>query len=94
MFDEPLKHSSKLVLMGGDISQRSLSFAKAYGKLVYLKNTNTDGNQSLSLITDEARWAKTAQRRPGDVLCGGKQLQDARQQSELEQSLQPRAGPQ
>jgi hypothetical protein len=32
-FDELLKHSGKMLLMDGDISDRSLSFASAYGNM-------------------------------------------------------------
>jgi len=32
-FDELLKHSSKMLLMDGDISERSLSFASSYGEM-------------------------------------------------------------
>jgi hypothetical protein len=54
-FDEILKHSNKLVLMDGDISKRSLSFAKSYGEMTYIKNDNTEGKQDLHLTQDEAK---------------------------------------
>ena len=33
LFDELLKHSGKVLLMDGDVSNRSLSFASAYGDI-------------------------------------------------------------
>ncbi|MFM7978581.1 MAG: Bro-N domain-containing protein, partial [Candidatus Fonsibacter sp.] len=35
------KHSNKMLLMDGDISDRSLSFASAYGEITYINNKNT-----------------------------------------------------
>jgi hypothetical protein len=55
-FDELLKHSRKVVLMDGDVSRRSLSFAKTYGELTYIKNTNADGQKTLNLMLDEGMW--------------------------------------
>jgi len=55
-FDELLKHSRKVVLMDGDVSRRSLSFAKTYGEPTYIKNTNADGQKTLNLMLDEGMW--------------------------------------
>ena len=40
-FDEILKRSKKLVLMDGDVSERSLGFASSYGSTVYVNNLKT-----------------------------------------------------
>ncbi|MFM7982917.1 MAG: hypothetical protein ACKPKO_26695, partial [Candidatus Fonsibacter sp.] len=39
-FDKLLKHSGNMLLMDGDISDRSLSFASAYGEITYINNKN------------------------------------------------------
>ena len=57
-FDELLKHTKKLVLLDGDMSQRSLSFACSYGELTYISNTNTEGNKTFNLMLDDAKWKK------------------------------------
>ena len=55
-FDELLKHSQKLVLMDGDISRRSLSFASCYGNMTYIKNVNVEGKKVFNLMLDEGKW--------------------------------------
>jgi len=55
-FDELLKHSNKLLLMDGDISERSLSFASSYGDFTYINNTNTEGRKHFNLMLDESQW--------------------------------------
>ena len=57
-FDELLKHSKKLVLLDGDMSQRCLSFAASYGELTYINNTNTEGNKTFNLVLDKTKWQK------------------------------------
>ena len=42
--------------MDGDLSQRSLTFAKYYGDITYIKNKNVDGNKVMNLIQDEDQW--------------------------------------
>ena len=42
--------------MDGDVSQRSLTFAKYYGDLTYIKNKNVDGKKVINLIQDEEQW--------------------------------------
>jgi type I site-specific restriction endonuclease len=39
-FDQLLEHSKKVAMLDGDISKRSLSFAKHYGQITYVKNKN------------------------------------------------------
>jgi hypothetical protein len=51
-FDQLLKHSERVVLMDGDISRRSLSFASSDGELTYIKNTNTGGKKTINLTLD------------------------------------------
>jgi len=54
-FDEILKHSKKLVLMDGDVSERSLGFASSYGSMVYVNNLNNETNKSLNIICDRTK---------------------------------------
>jgi len=58
-FDEILKHSKKLVLMDGDVSERSLGFASSYGSMVYVNNLNNETNKSLNVICDRTKWEAT-----------------------------------
>ena len=55
-FDALLKQCGKILFMDGDMSQRSLTFAKYYGDLTYIKNKNIDGNKVMNLIQDEEQW--------------------------------------
>ena len=56
-FDELLKHSGKMLLMDGDISDRSLSFASAYGNMTYINNKNTGAPpRTTNLMLDEQQW--------------------------------------
>jgi len=57
-FDELLKHSRKLVLLDGDMSQRSLSFAASYGELTYINNTNNESNKIFNLMQDKIKWQR------------------------------------
>ncbi len=56
LFDALLKQCGKVLFMDGDMSQRSLTFAKYYGELTYIKNKNVDGNKVMNLIQDEEQW--------------------------------------
>ena len=58
-FDEILKHSKKLVLMDGDVSERSLGFASSYGSTVFVSNQNNEANKSLNIICDRTKWEAT-----------------------------------
>ena len=55
-FDELLKHSVNMLLMDGDISDRSLSFASAYGEIAYINNKNTVSPRTINLMLDEGQW--------------------------------------
>jgi hypothetical protein len=55
-FDELLKHCKKMVLMDGDVSERSLSFASSYGRMVYVNNTNVEGKKTINLVCDRMKW--------------------------------------
>ena len=55
-FDELLKHSKKIVLMDGDVSERTLSFASSYGDTVYVNNVNHEGNKTFNLVCDKVKW--------------------------------------
>ena len=37
-----IKYTPKMVLMDGDISQRSLRFASSFGKLLYVRNNSNE----------------------------------------------------
>ena len=56
LFDELLKHSKKLIMMDGDVSERTLNFASSYGKMTYIKNINNESNRSINLICNRAKW--------------------------------------
>lgn len=60
-FDALLKQCGKVLYMDGDVSQRSLSFAKYYGDLTYIKNKNVEGNRVINLILDEEQWKQQLQ---------------------------------
>ena len=55
-FDELLRQCDKIVLMDGDVSNRTLSFASAYGQMVYIKNNNNETNKKINLVCDFAKW--------------------------------------
>jgi len=57
-FNQLLEHSGKLLFMDGDISGRTLSFAKSYGEMTYINNNNTGAKKVFNLILDEARWER------------------------------------
>ena len=56
LFDELLKHSGKMLLIGGDISNRSLSFASAYGEVAYVSNGKAGASKTINLMLDEQQW--------------------------------------
>ena len=45
-----------MLLMDGDISNRSLSFASAYGEMTYANNKNTGAPRTINLMLDEGTW--------------------------------------
>ena len=45
-----------MLLMDGDISNRSLSFASAYGELTYINNQNTGGARTINPMLNEGKW--------------------------------------
>ncbi|MFM7984861.1 MAG: hypothetical protein ACKPKO_36630, partial [Candidatus Fonsibacter sp.] len=55
-FYELQKHSGNMLLMNGDVSKRSLSFASAYGGITYINNSNTGGARTINLMLDEQEW--------------------------------------
>jgi len=58
-FDEILKNSKKIVLMDGDMSERSLSFASSYGRCTYIYNKNNETNKTINIICDQTKWEAT-----------------------------------
>ena len=57
-FDMILKHSKKLVLMDGDVSERTLNFASSYGEMDYVRNENNETNKSIKLVCDPIKWER------------------------------------
>jgi hypothetical protein len=55
-FDAILKHCKKMVLMDGDVSQRTMSFASSYGGYTYIYNKNNETNKVINLICNQAKW--------------------------------------
>ncbi|MFM7986848.1 MAG: hypothetical protein ACKPKO_46795 [Candidatus Fonsibacter sp.] len=45
-----------MLLMDGDISDRSLSFASAYGDITYINNKKTGAPRTINLMLDEGLW--------------------------------------
>ncbi|MFM7989592.1 MAG: hypothetical protein ACKPKO_60785 [Candidatus Fonsibacter sp.] len=43
-------------MMDGDISDRSLSCASAYGNITYINNKNTGAPRTINLMLDEQEW--------------------------------------
>ena len=50
------KYTPKMVLMDGDISQRSLRFASLFGNMLYVRNNNNENNKDMHVINDPAKW--------------------------------------
>jgi hypothetical protein len=55
-FDKLLKNSKKVVFLDGDMSRRSLTFAKSYGDLTYIKNKNSGRKRNMNIYTDDKMW--------------------------------------
>ncbi|MFM7987720.1 MAG: hypothetical protein ACKPKO_51255, partial [Candidatus Fonsibacter sp.] len=51
-----MKHSGKMLLMDGDISDRSLSFASAYGEITDINNKNMGAPRTINLMLEEGQW--------------------------------------
>ena len=55
-FNAILEQCGKILMMDGDVSERSLSFAKNYGEMTYIKNKNVQGNRVINLILNEDQF--------------------------------------
>jgi hypothetical protein len=55
-FNAILEQCGKILMMDGDVSERSLSFAKNYGDVTYIKNKNVQGNRVINLILNEDQF--------------------------------------
>jgi hypothetical protein len=55
-FDQLLQHCKKVVMLDGDVSRRSLEFAKHYGACTYVKNQNQGSKRTFHLVLDEQQW--------------------------------------
>ena len=53
-FTQIIKYTPKMVLMDGDISQRSLRFASSFGKMLYVRHNNNVTNKEMHVINDSA----------------------------------------
>ena len=82
-FDELLKHSGNMLLMGGDISNRSLSFASAYGELTLHQQQQHGRRQDDQPDPQRRTVAGAARRGPEAILRRGPALQDLRREPEL-----------
>ena len=51
-----MKHAKKVVLMDGDVSQRTLRLASSYGNMIYVRNNNNETNNIMNIIKDPAKW--------------------------------------
>ena len=51
-----IKYKPKMVLMDGDLSQRSLRFASSFGQMLYVRNSNNETNQEMHVINNPAKW--------------------------------------
>ena len=56
LFNTLLSHSRKMLLMDGDASPRSLSFAKNYGEITYTNNKNAETNKVINSMPHEDQW--------------------------------------
>ena len=45
-----------MVLMDGDLSQRSLRFASLFGEMLYARNNNNETNKETHVINGLAKW--------------------------------------
>ncbi len=55
-FDALLTQCGNILFFDGDLNQGSLTFAKYYGDLTYIKNKNVDENKVMNLFQDEEQW--------------------------------------
>ena len=51
-FDDLLRQCGNIVLMDGDVSNRTLSFASSYGQMVYIKNNSSETNNKINIVCD------------------------------------------
>ena len=86
-FDELLKASRKVVMMDGDMSQRSLNFASSYRSLDYVRNDNNETNKSLNIICD--KWEKQLRRDIESFYEEDEGFQNWNRESELHAGLEP-----
>ncbi|MFM7989735.1 MAG: hypothetical protein ACKPKO_61525, partial [Candidatus Fonsibacter sp.] len=54
-FNEIMKHAKKVVLMDGDVSQRTLRLASSYGNMICVRNNNNETNNIMNIIKDPAK---------------------------------------
>ena len=55
-FTQIIHHTFEVVLMDGDISQRSLRFAASFGKMLYERNNSNETTYAMTVINDPAKW--------------------------------------
>ncbi len=62
LFDELVKHSGSTLLMAGEIINRSLSFASAYGGITHINNNSKDGNKANNLVLEGRSGSRSSTR--------------------------------
>ncbi len=51
-----LNHCGKVLMVDGDVSERTFSFTKKYSDLTYINNKSTEGNKVINLMLSEDQW--------------------------------------
>ena len=75
-FTETIKYTPEMVLIDGDISQRSLIFASSFGKMLYVRNNNNETNKDMHVINDPAKWEYEMYNRHQQIQEHRPELQD------------------
>ena len=57
-FKELVKHAQTILLMDGDISQRSLKLASSYGQIMYVHNNKNETNTTMRINKDATTFDK------------------------------------
>ena len=54
LFNEIMKHSRRIVLMDGNISQQSLNLDSKYANMIYVRNNSNEASKTTTIIIDAA----------------------------------------
>ena len=52
LFNEIMKHSRRIVLMDGNISQQSLNLDSKYAHMIYVRNNSNEASKTTTIIID------------------------------------------